>query len=252
MAGSIKVGVNIGGLQEVQAAYRDLRASYVNRLVKAGAIKAGRRTVPEVKRRTKVGKRTGMLEKARGYRYRSYKRSDIWVVLVGARSNMHAEHSFWGKIVPTKYDHLFEGGRARVEAGVRTIRLQASRKTSFTGKPLLAIRVKHKNGRVGKRKAVGQERLILRNKVTGNLPNIMSGSKKWLSKYLGGAWTVREGKKVPGGYIVYAKSAKAVKGRKPVEGAEPFFARKAPQCVIDEIRTGLPRILAKYGNKVYR
>lgn len=255
--GRIQVGVNIGGLHEVQAAYRDFRSQYVNRLVKAGAIKAGRKTVPELKRNTRIGKRTGMLEKARGYRYRSYKRNDIWVVLVGARSNMHANHSFWGKIVPTKYDHLFEGGRAAVRAGTRTTRKNGKTTKHATGARVLAMKVKSlaagtSGSRIGKSSAPQKVPILLLNRATGNLAKAMRNTKHRLTRYLGGVWRVRKGKKVPGGWIVFAMSAAAVTGRLPVENAEPWFASHAPKCVIDELRTGLPRILAKYGNKVYR
>ena len=120
--GRITVGVNVRGFPAVRAAYEDFGDQYINRLVKTGAQKAGRKTVRPVKSLTKPGHRTGRLEMARGMKSKSYRRSKVWVVLVGARHGFRTNLPFWGNVDPTKYDHLYEGGRKAVKAGQKTVK----------------------------------------------------------------------------------------------------------------------------------
>lgn len=241
--GRIIVQTNVRGYPAVQAAYRDFKDQYINRLVKTGAGKAGRKTVPGVKSATKPGHRTGILESSRGMKQKSYRRSKVWVVLVGARHGFGGTLPFWGKVDPTKYDHLFEGGRNRVRAGTRTVRKPASiggRRVMVnvrqkTNAKVLAMKMKippkaKRKGRVNKKHIQRQIRK-------------RTGIKRLY---------VRGARKVLGGYIVYAKVAKAVAGRKPVERNMTNFATNAQTCITSEIRTGIPKILAKYGNKVYK
>lgn len=241
--GRIIVQTNVRGYPAVKAAYADFKGQYINRLVKTGAAKAGRKTVPGVKTLTKPGHRTGQLERSRGMKQKSYRRSRVWVVLVGARHGFRQDYPFWGKVDPTKYDHLFEGGRKAVKAGSKTVRrgykvggrrivLNVRQKTNAK---LLAMKIKippkaKRKGRVNKKHIQRQIRK-------------RTGIKRLY---------VRGARKVAGGYIVYAKVAKAVAGRKPVERNVNNFAKNAEQSITSEIRTGIPKILAKYGNKVYK
>ena len=240
--GRITVGVNVRGFPAVRAAYEDFGDQYVNRLVKTGAQKAGRKTVRPVKSLTKPGHRTGRLEMARGMKSKSYRRSKVWVVLVGARHGFRTNLPFWGNVDPTKYDHLYEGGRKAVKAGQKTVKrgvMISGRRVRINAKvatnaQVLAIKIKvpkaKRRGRINKKR---MGRAIRRR--TG----------------IRGLY-VRGAKKVLGGYIVYAKFVKPAPPHKPVERNEPVFAKNAYNSITDEIRTGIPKILAKYGNKVYR
>ena len=262
--GRIQVRANIGGLPQVQAAYRDFKDQYINRLVKSGAQKAGRKTVWPVKSDTQKNDRTGQLSKSRGMKYKFYKSSNVWVVLVGARAGYRAVHPFWGIIDPTRYDHIVEGGRKMVVAGTRTGFRNGISTKKKTGATVLAMKVK--------RLKPGQ-----RSAKNGNLPQMLHlkllippkgrpGSRQGrgtpaslsrrvhqiLYRQFGMKFQVRRGKKVPGGYIVFAKFAKATKGTKPVERNEPYFAKTAENEIVWELKVGIPRILAKYGSKVYK
>lgn len=241
--GRIVVQCNVRGFPAVRSAYLDFKDQYVNRLVKTGAQKAGRRTVPPVKSLTKPGHRTGTLERARGMKYKAYRRSMVWVVLVGARHGFKANYPFWGNVDPTKYDHLFEGGRRAVRAGSRVSRKFVSignRRTMVnmrvkTNARVLTIKIKtppkgKRKGRVNKKHMQKQIRK-------------RTGIKRLY---------VRGARKVWGGYIVYATTAKAAPAHKPVERNQGTFAKNAYTCITDEIRTGIPKIVAKYGNKVYK
>lgn len=241
--GRIIVTTNVRGYPAVRAAYRDFNDQYINRLVKTGAGKAGRKTVPPVKAATSPGLRTGQLERSRGMKQKSYRRSKVWVVLVGARHGFRMSDPFWGKVDPTKYDHLYEGGRNRVRAGSKTVRRGArigNRRVQInvkqpTNAKVLTIKIKQppkgkKKGRVNKKHIQKQIRKQL-------------GIKRLY---------VRGARKVMGGYIVYAKVAKAAPPHKPVERNVNTFARNAESSITNEIRTGIPKILAKYGNKVYK
>lgn len=253
----IKVQVDIGGIQEVKDAYKYLRFGYANRLIKSGAIKAGRRTVPTVKRYTNKNKRTGMLEKSRGHTYKVYKKGNIWVVLVGARTGMWAYHPFWKWIKPTRYDHLLEGGRKEVVAGTST---DKKGNKNPTGKNVLAIKVKRidparRFASTSSDKGAsmpGKQRLNLQTRFRGNLGNALKDPKKRIVNYEGKNWSLARGKKVSGGYIIFAQRAAPVLGVMPVENSEPTFRRLAPQAIIDEIRNGLPHLLSKFGNRIFK
>lgn len=262
--GRIRVGVNVAGLPACVAAYRDFKDKYINQLVRNGARRAGSRTARLVKVDTQRHDRTGQLSKSRGMKYKAYRQANIWIVLVGARAGYRAFHPFWGVIDPTRYDHIVEGGRKMVVAGTRTSRKGSRLIKNSTGKSVLAIKVK--TLRIGaptnnkyNAPAMIHLQLLIPPKgkpggrqSRGRPGNLSMRIRRILKRTYGIDFHVRQGKKVAGGYIVFAKFARAVRGVKPVENNKGNFIRYSMIEVTQEIQTGIPKILAKYGSKVYK
>jgi len=262
--GKINVNLNVNGLPEVKRAYEDFKEKYINQLVKTGARRAGQRTVRLVRVDTQKNDLTGQLSKSRGMKYKFYRSTNVWIVLVGARAGYRAYHPFWGVIDPTRYDHLVEGGRKQVVAGLRTSMRRGRLISRNTGKTFLAIKVKTlRNPSMphSRFSAPGLLRLQLLippagrpggRQSHGTPGNLSSRIRRLLRKQFGMNFHVRQGKKVAGGYIIFAKFASAVAGHKPVEKNRLPFAYIAANEIPDEIRAGIPRLLAKYGNRIFK
>ena len=241
--GAVNIGVNVLGAKEVAAAYALFREAIVNRYVKAGAVKAGRKTVPRVKAGTKPHRRTGLLERARGTKYKLYRRKNSWVVLVGTRAGITATHEFWGHMDPLKYDHLVEGGHKATRPGFRTRVRGGKLVTKATGARVLAIKVKKIDK--SKRNAAGY---IKKNDLTDLTLYVKQRGRRGKPQ----PYKVRRWKKVRGGYLIFAQWAGPAKGTKPVESQKDFFRKEARDSIIQEVRAGIVKEARKHGRKVLR
>lgn len=219
--GAIPVKVSLANLPEVQGAYATIKVGYVNRLVKTGATKGARKTVPTVKSNLRKHRRFGQLEKSLGVKYAGYKLG--WTVLLGPRRFFRGSSSTMMSpkaptIDPAKYAHLLEGGRKEVE----------SKRISLNGRGAMPIFVKRLD--FGIRPRGG------RLQSPGRLTTFGRRGKKA---------TADRFRKVPGGWLIFATRAKAAPAYPWLVKGANAYGSNIVASVKSEITNGLPSLVAK-------
>lgn len=230
--GEILVGVKLDGVPEVAAAMDTFRKSLVNRVMKSGATKGARRTLPPVKGNLDKHKRTGQLRRAEGVKFAGYRGG--WTVLLGARKYFRG--SFPGMmspnattVDPVKYAHLLEGGRSRpVYPGKR--------------RPAKALPIFVRKLDVKKRKRTG----FLGH---GTMPR---GKARRMPSSIGTQYGYkRKGKtiqdrarRVPGGWLLFSMSAMPSLPRPWLSKEAGTYGRNIKSAVTSEVVSELPRLAA--------
>lgn len=135
--------IKIAGGNDVANAIKGIKAGVANRVLKSAVGKVARKAQKTAKSRIKA-KRLGLLSKAIGYLYRTYKKGTVWVYVIGPRKGFRQRVDampqraqkklirLLGKrkrrkltdaqvrilvaksVDPVKYAHLVEGGRKAV------------------------------------------------------------------------------------------------------------------------------------------
>lgn len=139
----VRVSVEVRGGPELAAALAGVKAGVANRVMKAAGRKQAAKAAKVAKAHLR-GQRTGQLKRSIGAVYRAYRKSKVWVFVVGPRKGFRTQvaavpksarnrlirvlgkqrgrtvsgrqvHRIVGKYVdPVKYAHLVEGGRKAV------------------------------------------------------------------------------------------------------------------------------------------
>lgn len=217
MVAPIEVRVNLSGLPEAQRAMREMP----NRLaawMKTGATKGARRTLPTVKGNIGPHNRTGQLKKSQGVKYKGFR--DGWTVMLGARRYFRAMDQNRGVVDPAKYSHLTEGGRKTVRLGVKTNKrgVKGPSNTTAAAMPIFVKRVDPNLRRKADSRKFGASQL----------------------QTFGKPGKADRFRKVPGGYIVFAMSAKLARPVRQLKKSESEYGRNIESEVKTEIRSNLP------------
>jgi len=98
------------------AALEAVKYGVRNRILKAALAKPARKAAKEERAHAPRGP-TGVLKKSMGTRYKSYQQHTVWVYAAGPRAGFEATNpATGGRVVPTYYSHLAEGGRKANDA----------------------------------------------------------------------------------------------------------------------------------------
>lgn len=203
--GAVRVKVDLLGIPELVDALDVFRQSLVNRVVKNGATKGARKTVPAVKSALAKNKRTGQLSKSIGVKYAGYRSG--WTVLLGPRRFFRAQTQLHGTVNPAKTAHLPEGGRKEVFP-------TSGRPMPIFVRKLDARRIR--NVTAFKRKG-------------GTIINDKSGRAR----------------KVPGGWLLFSWGAKRAPAFDWLKGRRQEYGDNIKNAVVNEIQTELPRLAAQ-------
>lgn len=217
MAAPIEVRVNLTGLPEAQRALREMPKKLAS-WMKTGATKGARKTLPSVRSNIDPHNRTGQLKKSQGVKFKGFRGG--WTVMLGARRYFRAMDPNRGTVDPAKYSHLTEGGRKNVRLGVNTNKkgIKGPSGTTAAAMPIFVKRVDPTLRRLADARKFGPNRL----------------------QTFGKPGKADRFRKVPGGYIVFAMSAKSAPPVRQLKKSESEYGRNIESEVKTEIRSNLP------------
>jgi hypothetical protein len=246
---ALRVVIDPASLAAVRGAVRDFGEVLTKRAVREALAKAGRVGAQRIKNNLLVSGnvRTRQLVRAEGEKVVAYKDSVFYALLVGPRSHQTIDDPRFGRVTPTKYMHLVEGGRRAVaakRAGALAIKL-----------------AKLDPSRVGRRKAGKGFRRLVGGWQWKLLPPPRKGRgrkslvarrvrptkrQRRASQVLDmGRERTLQFKKVGGGYVVFARRADKAFPYKPVARAVPDFAAAVKNVVAAEVWNRALRAAAK-------
>lgn len=120
MAITFSVKVDVNGVKAVERAFEGIKEGVRNRVLKASIGKVARRAARVAKQRAPRGP-SGTLKKSIGAIYRSYRKGEVWLYVLGPRRGItgtapHQPQRRYPNFVPTRYGHLAERGRGALRA----------------------------------------------------------------------------------------------------------------------------------------
>lgn len=234
---TVRVALDIRGIPGVRAALRAVKTGPLNRVLKAAARKAATATKPDLKgklRQKKVN-RTGLYSRSISTLYKGYA-SGNWVVMLGGQHGVvgmhaaavaggglasHGDLRRGGRLDPAKYAHLVEGGRRSLSAGM----LRGAKAFPMIVRRLSAVRRTNPAARARK-----VDRGHLQVGVTGR----------------NGQLKMQKGKKVPGGWLIFARSARAAGHKRPVEETAPAFKSRLETTIYHDVQVSLASLTANH------
>lgn len=184
-----------------------------------------------VKANMRPRKRTRQAEIALGGKAKGYRDGQVQVGLVGPRSHHTINDPRFGKVVPTKYFHLVEGGRKPVEPkkakvlAIKVLRLQSRRShRKIPGGWQWKMKRAPKPSARSRRGGSAKPSKPARRKIILGVKN--SWSKLW-----------ERAKKVGGAFLIFAPRAAAAPAFKVVEREQARFRRVASTRIARELST---------------
>lgn len=226
---AVKVAVDPAALAAVRRVFSRVGEEVGGRALRQVVTEVAKDASYWLKSNLRSRRRTGQSEAAAGGRYRMYRDNAFHVGVTGERSHQTIRDPRFGKVTPTKYFHLIEGGRRAV----------APKRAK-----VLAIKVLRVQGNRPFKRTPGGYRWKLRPPPKPSARSRRGGASPvkqppgrgrptMMSKY-GGTWE-RTKKRVRGGYVVFAPRAAAAPGYKVVEREKSRFGQYASSHIRDRL-----------------
>lgn len=224
----VRVAVDRAALAEVQRVVAKVGEEIAGKALTQVVAEVSRDASWWIKSNLRPRKRTGQQEVAAGGKARVYKDGKYHVGLVGARSKHTVRDPRFGKVVPTKYLHLIEGGRKPVAPkkakvlAIKVLRVSPRHRShkkipggwQWKLRPAPKPSARRRGGASGKPPA----KTPRRRKIILSVKN--SWNKLW-----------ERGKKVGGAYTIFAPRAVAAPGYKVVAREQSRFGKYASQHI---------------------
>lgn len=235
-------------LTSVQLSIRMYGTQAVNRAVRQGVGIITRNGAQRLKAALMDHRRTGAYYRAVGSRVKTYRNGVVGII--GARGNMSVLDPIFGKVTPTKYAHLEEGGRKEVKP-LRALALRIKVKKFDPAKRARKNATRIEGGYqylerpTPKPRSVGNRRTRNKGPKKKTAPRVRR--TRVTKRYFNKLWV--QGKKVGGGWAFYSMYAAPAMPHRSLARVRFYLAQTMQRQLLGYMQGQVPHIAQSIRNR---